>query len=200
MSRRVRYRRRFCVWRCTRRATSRRRTSTWRIRSHMPWCSTPIRRTTMRCLAAARDVCDEIRELVAAVPGEAMSVQQSPMRKEKHYRKFKGDGPARMMAKFRTFEKSQLLITEDSAENFDTVVERVDAACRPATFPDRRIDGVGTGCRIGLRDDAVYIGVTNPVHRRQHGAHQLALPERRQERSVAVSRRGPCCGSADRSI
>jgi uncharacterized protein (DUF302 family) len=62
-------------------------------------------------LTAARGVSDEIRQLVAAVPGEAVAEQQEPVRKEKHYKKFKGDGPARMMAKFRTFEKSQLLIT-----------------------------------------------------------------------------------------
>jgi uncharacterized protein (DUF302 family) len=88
-------------------------------------------------LTAARGVSDEIRQLVAAVPGEAVAEQQEPVRKEKHYKKFKGDGPARMMAKFRTFEKSQLLITEDSVENFDIAA-------------------------IKLRDDAVYIGVTNP--------------------------------------
>jgi uncharacterized protein (DUF302 family) len=84
-------------------------------------------------LTAARGVSDEIRQLVAAVPGEALVEQQEPVRKEKHYNKFKGDGPARMMAKFRTFEKSQLLITEDSAENFDTVVGNVKTALANST-------------------------------------------------------------------
>ncbi len=114
-------------------------------------------------LAAARNVADEIRKLVAAVPGEAMSVQQSPMRYEKHYRKFNGDGPARMMAKFRNYEKSQLLIGDDSASNFDAVVERVSAALSASEVsgPDEST-GWEQVARIGLRDDAVYIGITNP--------------------------------------
>ena len=114
-------------------------------------------------LTAVRGVSDEIRQLVAAVPGEAVAEQQEPVRKEKHYKKFKGDGPARMMAKFRTFEKSQLLITEDSVENFDTVVGNVKMALANST-----VSGIddSTGweqvAAIKLRDDAVYIGVTNP--------------------------------------
>ena len=114
-------------------------------------------------VAAAGAAAQEIRDLVAAVPGDAMSVQQSPMRYEKHYRKFKGDGPARMMAKFRTFEKSQLLITDDSAANFDAVVERVIAALAAGEVsgPDEST-GWEQVAKIGLRDDAVYIGITNP--------------------------------------
>ena len=114
-------------------------------------------------LAAAGEAATEIRELVAKVPGDAMSVQQSPMRSDKHYRKFKGDGPARMMAKFRTFEKSQLLIIEDSAANFDAVVERVIAALSASEVagPDES-RGWEQVARIGLREDAVYIGITNP--------------------------------------
>ena len=114
-------------------------------------------------LVAARAVADELRTISADIPGEAMSVQQSPMRKEKHYRKFKGDGPARMMAKFRTFEKSQLVIAEDSAENFDAVVERVSAAIANSEVagPDEP-QGWEQVATIRLRDDAVYLGVTNP--------------------------------------
>ena len=73
-------------------------------------------------LDAAGTAASALREIAAEVPGEAMSVPQGAMRKEKHYRKYKGDGPARMMTKFRTFEKSQLGIGEDSADNFDAVV------------------------------------------------------------------------------
>ena len=114
-------------------------------------------------LTAARDVSDEIRQLVVAVPGSSMAEQQEPVRKEKHYNKFKGDGPARMMAKFRTFEKSQLLVTEDAAENFESVVGNVTTALAKST-----VSGIddSTGweqvAAIKLRDDAVYVGVTNP--------------------------------------
>jgi len=114
-------------------------------------------------VAAAGNVADEIRQIVTAVPGDAMSEQRKPLRSEKHYQKFKGDGPARMMAKFRTFKKSQLLISDDSAENFDTVVEKVQASLSGSTVSGADdTTGWETIATIRLRDDAVYIGVTNP--------------------------------------
>ena len=62
------------------------------------------------------------------MPGRSVSVQAEPVRSEKHYNKYKGDGPARMMAKFRTWQKSQLPIVEDTADNFEQVVEQVEKA------------------------------------------------------------------------
>lgn len=114
-------------------------------------------------VAAAGSAADELRALVTAVPGSAMSFQQTPKRKESHYNKYKGDGPARMMAKFRNYEKSQLLIEEDTAENFDAVVERVTAAIEGSEVsgPDEST-GWELVTKIQLRDDAVYLGITNP--------------------------------------
>jgi hypothetical protein len=114
-------------------------------------------------LAAAAAAADELRQLVAAVPGEAVSAQIEPLRNEKHYNKYKGDGPARMMAKFRTWEKSQLLIEEDTADNFDAVVDRVVARLESGQIADETVpDGWEIVARIPVRDDAVYIGLTNP--------------------------------------
>ncbi len=114
-------------------------------------------------LAAAGTAADQLREIAAEVPGEAMSVPQGSMRKEKHYRKYKGDGPARMMTKFRTYEKSQLVISEDSADNFDAVVERVSAAISNSEVagPDESA-GWEQVAKIQLRDDVVYLGITSP--------------------------------------
>ncbi|MBT8066238.1 MAG: hypothetical protein KJO09_03280 [Gammaproteobacteria bacterium] len=114
-------------------------------------------------LAAARNVSTELRELVAALPGDALSLPQKPMRSEKHYRKYKGDGPARMMAKFRTFEKSQLPIKMDSSAGFDATVAAVVAALRAGTVSDAS-DSTGWEivAQVRLRDDAVYLGITNP--------------------------------------
>ncbi|MBT8094085.1 MAG: hypothetical protein KJP08_04685 [Gammaproteobacteria bacterium] len=114
-------------------------------------------------VAAAEAAADEIRALVSAVPGEAVSVQLEPLRTEKHYNKYKGDGPARMMAKFRNFRKSQLELFGDSAESFDAVVERVKAAVKGSDVADAD-DTVGWEqvAVIPLGDDAVYIGLTNP--------------------------------------
>ncbi len=79
-------------------------------------------------VAAARKAAEEIRALVARVPGRHWRNSRNLGVHEKHYNAYKGDGPARMMAKFRTFKKSQLLITEDKADNFDAVVDKVTAA------------------------------------------------------------------------
>ena len=114
-------------------------------------------------VAAARDAAADIRALVGALPGTALSQQQEPMRSEKHYRKFKGDGPARMMAKFRTFEKSQLSIDVDTSQGFAATVDNVVAALKSGTVSDAS-DSTGweVVAQVPLRDDAVYIGLTNP--------------------------------------
>ncbi len=114
-------------------------------------------------LDAAREAAGDIRQLVADVPGEALGRQLEPLRSEKHYNKFKGDGPARMMAKFRNFEKSQLEIVEDSSDNFDAVVARVRKAIDNSTVAGADdTSGWEAVAVIRLRDDAVYVGVTNP--------------------------------------
>ena len=114
-------------------------------------------------LAAAGKAAAEIRQLVSGVPGNAVSVQAKPLRSEKHYRKFKGDGPARMMARFRTWQKSQLLITEDTADNFEAVVDNVAEALATGTIADAtESTGWEKIAQIRLRDDVVYFGLTNP--------------------------------------
>ena len=114
-------------------------------------------------VAAAGEVADEIRQLVAAVPGEAASEQLEPIRAEKKYNKYNGDGPAKMMAGFKNFEESQQQILEDTAANFDAVVERVKDAIAGSSIsgPDETT-GWQPVALIKLRDDAVYLGVTNP--------------------------------------
>lgn len=114
-------------------------------------------------VAAAEQAADEIRRAVAAVPGRSVSAQASPLRSEKHYNNYKGDGPARMMAKFRTWKKSQLPILTDTADNFDQVVEQVSAALAAGTVAGAaETTGWETVAKIRLRDDAVYLGLTNP--------------------------------------
>jgi len=114
-------------------------------------------------VAAAGSAAADIRGLLSDVPGRAVSIPGEPARSEKHYNKYKGDGPARVMARFRTWDKSQLEIESDSADNFDAVVERVKAALAAGTVADAS-DTVGweTIASIRLSDDAVYLGLTNP--------------------------------------
>jgi uncharacterized protein (DUF302 family) len=114
-------------------------------------------------IAAAKDVAEEIRQLVNVIPGKAVSLQAEPRRSEKHYRKYKGDGPARMMAKFRTWEKSQLPITMGVAPGFDNIVEHVATVLKSGTIADAsETKGWEVIARIQFRDDAVYFGLTNP--------------------------------------
>jgi hypothetical protein len=114
-------------------------------------------------VAAAAQAAEEIRRAASAVPGRSVSVQAEPLRSEKHYNKYKGDGPARMMAKFRTWQKSQLPIVTDSADKFDAVVDSVSAALAAGTVADAaETTGWEVLTTIRLRDDAVYLGLTNP--------------------------------------
>ena len=117
-----------------------------------------------KLVAGARSAADEIRTALSAIPGDAVSVQQSPQRKEKHYRKFKGDGPARMMAKFRTFKKSQLLIHEADESGFADVTTTVAAALAGSAPKnvDKPDDGWDALVQIPFGENAVYIGVSNP--------------------------------------
>jgi hypothetical protein len=111
----------------------------------------------------AGDVAKQMRDLVSAIPGDTVSVQTGPLRKEKKYRGFNGDGPAKMMAKFRTWDESQLPILEDTADNFDAVVDKVVAKLGDGNVANAdEADGWEIVSNIRLRDDVVHIGLTNP--------------------------------------
>jgi hypothetical protein len=112
---------------------------------------------------AAGDAANEMRDLVHAIPGNIVSVQTEPLRKEKKYRGFNGDGPAKMMAKFRTWDESQLPILEDTADNFDAVVDKVVAKLGDGEIANAdEADGWQIVSNVRLRDDVVHLGLTNP--------------------------------------
>lgn len=113
-------------------------------------------------IAGATAASTEIREALSDLAGESMTQAQEPIRTEKHYRKYKGDGPARMMAKFRTFQKSQLLISESSTA---TVIELSDAVGqRLNTTPSldtSEPSGWDQIVRIPFSENAIYFGLSN---------------------------------------
>ena len=114
-------------------------------------------------LNAAGKAAQTIRDAVSAVPGEALSIQQEPRRSEKHYQKFKGDGPARMMAKFRKFEKSQRQISEAAAADFADTVSKVAEKLAASTAGDAEDEGgLELVTQIPVGENAVYFGVTSP--------------------------------------
>lgn len=113
-------------------------------------------------LAAAKTVAQEIKDVAAMIPGTPASVQLEPIRTEKALNKFNGDGPAKMMAKFRNWKKSQNAAFEDKPENFAAVVERVENSLRASS--DKGVEdssGWTMLSKIPVGSNAVYFGVTN---------------------------------------
>lgn len=113
-------------------------------------------------LEAAAAAALEIREAAANVPGLSVSEQLEPTREEEAYRKFNGDGPAKMMTMFRNWEKSQSLILEAEAGDFSATVAKVENAIKASTDAGvDRSEGWRLLTQIPVRDDAVYFGITN---------------------------------------
>lgn len=114
-------------------------------------------------LAAAGEAAAELRGLVESMPGDAVSVQIEPLRSEKQYRGYNGDGPAKMMAGFDQWDESQRVLIEDTADNFDAVVERVVANLGNDEVANAE-EAVGWEIvsQVRLGEDAVHIGLTNP--------------------------------------
>lgn len=113
-------------------------------------------------LAAAKAAAQEIRDVVAKVPGKAEAMQLEPVRSEKTLNKFNGDGPAKMMAKWRNWEESQRVLFEGKPEEFATIVARVEKAL--AASKDKGPDDA-SGWRlisqVPVGANAVYFGISN---------------------------------------
>jgi hypothetical protein len=115
-----------------------------------------------KLLAAAKATAQEIKDVAAKVPGKQVAVQLEPIRAEKTLNKFNGDGPAKMMAKFRNWKESQNEVFKDKAENFDAVVARVESTLRASQ--DKGADdssGWRLISKIAVGSNAVYFGITN---------------------------------------
>ncbi len=113
-------------------------------------------------LLAADQAAQTIRDAVSAVPGEALANQHGPMRTENHYRKYKGDGPARMMTKFRTFQSSQLEIGTAPADEFDETVARVAGLLTAGEVGGAEdASGWNVLAQIPIGKDSIYFGLTN---------------------------------------
>lgn len=113
-------------------------------------------------LAAAKATAQEIKDIAAKVPGKQVAVQLEPVRTEKALNKFNGDGPAKMMAKFRNWKESQNEVFKDKAANFDAVVARVENTLRASQ--DKGVDdssGWRLISKIPVGTNAVYFGITN---------------------------------------
>jgi len=113
-------------------------------------------------LAAAKAAAQELRDVAAKVPGKAVTAQLEPTRSEKTLNKFNGDGPAKMMAKWRNWEESQNLVFEAKPDEFAATVARVEKAL--AASKDKGIDdasGWKLITKVPVGSNAVYFGISN---------------------------------------
>jgi len=113
-------------------------------------------------LAAAKAAAQEIRDVAAKVPGKAETEQLEPARSEKTLNKFNGDGPAKMMAKWRNWEESQHVLFEGKSEDFAAIVARVEKAL--AASKDKGPDdasGWRLISKVPVGVNAVYFGISN---------------------------------------
>lgn len=112
-------------------------------------------------VAAAQQAAQTIRDAAAKVPGTAVRVQLEPKRTEKTYKKFNGDGPAKMMAKFRNWEDSQIEVLSGKAGDFAATVAKVDAILKAS---QDKGTGDSSGWSLVTRVDtpnAVYFGISS---------------------------------------
>ncbi|HXZ45878.1 MAG TPA: hypothetical protein VEH02_04025 [Pseudolabrys sp.] len=115
-----------------------------------------------KLLAAARATEQELKDVAAKVPGQAVAVQLEPIRTESALNKFNGDGPAKMMAMWRNWKESQNQVFSDKPENFEAVVARVEKTLRASQ--DKGVDdasGWQLLSKIPVGTNAVYFGITN---------------------------------------
>lgn len=113
-------------------------------------------------IAAAKAAAQEIKDVVAKVPGTQTSVQLEPTRSEKSLNKFNGDGPAKMMAKFRNWSESQNLVFSDKPDNFAATVAKVESLLNASK--DKGTDdasGWNLISKIPVGSNAVYFGISN---------------------------------------
>lgn len=113
-------------------------------------------------LSAAKAVAQEIRAAAGKVPGKAVTVQLEPLRTEKTLNKFNGDGPAKMMAKFRNWQESQNTAIEGKPEEFAALVAKVEKVLAAST--DKGVDdasGWKQIAKIPVGANAVYFGISN---------------------------------------
>ncbi|MHB8622967.1 MAG: hypothetical protein ACYC9J_01750 [Sulfuricaulis sp.] len=113
-------------------------------------------------IAAAKTVEQELRDMIAKVPGNAMQEQLEPIRSENTLNEFDGDGPAKMMAVWRNWKESQNLMYSTTPEAFQATVDKVEK-----TLHSSQDKGVGDSSgwtlvsEIKVRPDAVYFGISN---------------------------------------
>lgn len=113
-------------------------------------------------IAAAKAVSQEIKDVVAQIPGTAVAVQLAPTRSESDLNSFDGDGPAKMMAKWRNWSESQNTVYKTNAEDFAATVAKVEASLQASKDKGSNDpSGWRLVAKIPVGPNAVWFGITN---------------------------------------
>ncbi|MHB8257616.1 MAG: hypothetical protein ACYDHY_00565 [Acidiferrobacterales bacterium] len=115
-------------------------------------------------IAAAKAVSQEIKDVVAKVPGTPVSVQLAPRRSESDLNSFDGDGPAKMMAGWDNWRESQDTVFKAKPENFAATVAKVSAALRASSKGADNADNSSAWhvvAEIPVGPNAVWFGIDN---------------------------------------
>jgi hypothetical protein len=113
-------------------------------------------------LTAAKAAAQELREVASKVPGKAVTVQLEPTRGEKTLNSFNGDGPAKMMAKWRNWQESQNVVLEAKSDEFAVTVDRVEKALTASK--DKGADdasGWKLITKVPVGSNVMYFGISN---------------------------------------
>ncbi len=126
--------------------------------AHVYFEGEKVRDSLMAAAAAAKK---ELIQVIQAVPGRVVNEQQEPVRKAKKYRGYNGDGPAKMMAKWRDFRESLLSAKEvDGATGLDAIIDEIknNAAASLQSDPEKGWKVVAVK---NFDNQAAWVGITN---------------------------------------
>ncbi len=112
-------------------------------------------------LAAASAAKNEMVQVIQAVEGKVVNIQQPPIRKAKKYRGYNGDGPAKMMAKFRNFRESLLTSKEVAGTtSLDAIIDELKNNAAKSLQKD-----ADKGWKVvavkKFNDNVAWMGITN---------------------------------------
>lgn len=112
-------------------------------------------------MGAAAAAKNQLIKVIRAVPGIPTDEQQEPTRKAKKYRGYNGDGPAKMMAKFRDFRESILTAKEvDGSTPIDAIIDELKNNAAGSLAADKE-KGWEVVAVKKFTDDLAWMGIQN---------------------------------------
>ncbi len=118
-------------------------------------------------MVAAAAAKKELIQVIQAVPGRIVNEQQEPVRKAKKYRGYNGDGPAKMMAKWRDFRESLLTVKEvDGSTGLDAIIDEIRSNAARSLQADAE-KGWKVVAVKNFDHQAAWVGISNEYTERK---------------------------------